>query len=31
MTINLYEKDFAEWLSSQKAALKKNNWEAVDV
>jgi hypothetical protein len=31
MTINLYEKDFAQWLSSQKAALKKNNWEAVDV
>ncbi|MGK7930212.1 MAG: DUF29 domain-containing protein [Microcystaceae cyanobacterium] len=32
MTTNqLYEKDFAQWLYSQKTALKNKNWDAVDV
>ncbi len=31
MTINLYEKDFAQWLYSQKLALQNHDWKSVDI
>lgn len=31
MTTNLYEKDFAQWLDSQKLALKNHDWQSIDI
>ena len=31
MTTNLYEKDFAQWLDSQKLALQNHDWESIDI